>query len=253
MNNFEFTVNTSNNDTLNIPLKQGEVVFVLGANGVGKSMLMHSVYNQNRQNAKRISAHRTTWFANNAMNMTAEDKKQTAQHILNYDTNLESRWKDDFLNQRSSVSIFNLINTENVRARRIAKAFDMDNIDSAIKLSQKQAPIQIINELFAISNIPIVISMEKGGSLLASKNEGRKYSIAELSDGERNALLIATDVLTSNTNSMIIIDEPERHLHRSIISPLYQPSLQREKIARLLFLLMMSYFLLIIRIQKYCY
>lgn len=229
MNNFEFTVTTSNNDTLNIPLKQGEVVFVLGANGVGKSMLMHSVYNQNRQNAKRISAHRTTWFANNAMNMTAEDKKQTAQHILNYDTNLESRWKDDFLNQRSSVSIFNLINTENVRARRIAKAFDMDNIDSAIKLSQKQAPIQIINELFAISNIPIVISMEKGGSLLASKNEGRKYSIAELSDGERNALLIATDVLTSNTNSMIIIDEPERHLHRSIISPLLSTLFAKRK------------------------
>lgn len=39
-------------------------------------------------------------------------------------------------------------------------------------------------------------------------------------DGERNALLIAGDVLTAKPGTLLIIDEPERHLHRSIISPL---------------------------------
>ena len=46
------------------------------------------------------------------------------------------------------------------------------------------------------------------------------HIFAELSDGERNALLIGSDVLTTEPNSLIILDEPERHLHRSIISPL---------------------------------
>ena len=46
------------------------------------------------------------------------------------------------------------------------------------------------------------------------------YSIAELSDGERSALLIIAAVLTAKPNTLLLIDEPERHLHRSIISPL---------------------------------
>src|SRR5690606_26499157 len=53
-----------------------------------------------------------------------------------------------------------------------------------------------------------------------SRSGSHKYSISELSDGERNALLIAASVLTARTGTIIIIDEPERHLHRSIISPL---------------------------------
>jgi hypothetical protein len=54
----------------------------------------------------------------------------------------------------------------------------------------------------------------------ASKKNGPKYSISQLSDGERSALLIAANVLTAPKNSLLIIDEPERHLHRSITSPL---------------------------------
>ncbi len=55
---------------------------------------------------------------------------------------------------------------------------------------------------------------------MASKSGGSKYSIAELSDGERNALLIAATVLTAKAGEILFIDEPERHLHRSMISPL---------------------------------
>lgn len=43
--------------------------------------------------------------------------------------------------------------------------------------------------------------------------------MAELSDGERNALLIAVTVLTVKKGTLLLIDEPGRHLHHSIISP----------------------------------
>ena len=62
--------------------------------------------------------------------------------------------------------------------------------------------------------------MEEGQKIVARKNGGNGYSVAELSDGERNAFLIAADVLTAKPGTLILIDEPERHLHRSIISPL---------------------------------
>lgn len=228
-NKYKFTVQTSNVGTLDIPLTEGKALFVLGANGVGKSTLMHKLFEQNFNHTKRILAHRQTWFHSNAMDMTASSKKQTENQIKNTDRQVYSRWKDDYSGARSSISIFDLINSENVRARNIAGAVDKDDIAFAKQLSNAQAPLQAINELLAISNIPVKITLGKDEQLFASKNGSEPYSIAELSDGERNALLICSDVLTTEPNHLIILDEPERHLHRSIISPLLSSLFQKRK------------------------
>lgn len=66
----------------------------------------------------------------------------------------------------------------------------------------------------------MTMTIRANEQLMASKGSGSEYSAAQLSDGERNALLIAGSVLTAPPNTLLIIDEPERHLHRSIISPL---------------------------------
>ena len=56
--------------------------------------------------------------------------------------------------------------------------------------------------------------------MVAKREDYPPYSIAQLSDGERNALLIIANVLTADPDTLILLDEPERHLHRSIVSPL---------------------------------
>ena len=40
-----------------------------------------------------------------------------------------------------------------------------------------------------------------------------------MSDGERNAMIIAGHVITAEPGTAFLIDEPERHLHRSITQP----------------------------------
>lgn len=102
-------------------------------------------------------------------------------------------------------------------------------MSSAEKASNSQSPLKTINELLKLSNIPIIISLGANDELFASKNGCTPYSVAELSDGERNVLLICSDVLTAKPNQLIIIDEPERHLHRSIISPLLSALFQKRK------------------------
>lgn len=226
---FNFKIQTSNSGELEIPLTDGNAVFVLGANGVGKSALMHSLFTQNLQNSKRILAHRQTWFLSNSMNMTATNKRDNEQGMKGYDKGPYSRWKDEYSTQRSGISIFDLIDSENVRARTITRAVDTDDLQLAKSLSNIQAPLQAINEILAISNIPIIISLGNEEQLFASKNGGELYSIAELSDGERNALLICADVLTTKPGHLIILDEPERHLHRSIISPLLTSLFQKRR------------------------
>ena len=205
---------------VSLSVNLGESIFVLGANGTGKSGLMQRLYANHRDNARRISAHRQTWFSSNAITLSPQQKRDTETNILATDTQPQARWSDNYSAHRASIAIYDLIDAENVRARSIAGAVDSGDMDLAEERSKKDAPIKIINELLRLSNIPIEISVRENEQVVASKNGGTPYSIAELSDGERNALLIAADVLTVKDGTLILIDEPERHLHRSIISPL---------------------------------
>ena len=50
-------------------------------------------------------------------------------------------------------------------------------------------------------------------------SDGATFSMAQMSDGERNAAIIAATVLTVEPGTVLLIDEPERHLHRAIIEP----------------------------------
>lgn len=217
---FNFSITLLDGQSLDFRMEAGQIVFVLGANGTGKSSLMHRFYTTNRQNSRRISAHRQTWFDSNSIQISAQQKRATETNVLAYDIDPASRWRDNHSGARASLAIFDLLDAENVRARKITSAVDHDDFDLAKALSKTDAPIKIINELLKLSALPIEIFVEKSEQIFASKNGGAQYSIAELSDGERNALLIAADVLTAQPGTLFLIDEPERHLHRSIISPL---------------------------------
>ena len=214
------SIPTSNTTVKEVSLDKGDIIFVLGANGVGKSALIQKAYSQNKGFAKKILAYRQNWFETNAVNMTAHNKNQTIRQIMTQDANVVSRWRDSYASIRANMLIFDLINSENSRARKITKAMDEGSFEIAHQYTQVPSPIQSINDLLSIANIPIEVSLENNEELFASKNGSQPYSIAELSDGERNVLSISIDVLTSKPDSLIIIDEPERHLHRSIISPL---------------------------------
>jgi ABC-type Mn2+/Zn2+ transport system ATPase subunit len=217
---FDLTIPQPSGNPLNISNSVGETLFVLGANGTGKSNLMLRFYNSHRGNVRRMSAHRQTWFDSNAINLSPEQRRNTETNIQSYDTGVESRFRDPYSTHRPNMAIYDLIDAENIRARSIAGAVDAKDIDLAKTLSKKDAPIKVINELLRLSNMPIQISVHEIDQVVARKSGGDPYSIAQLSDGERNALLVAADVLTVKPGTLILIDEPERHLHRSIISPL---------------------------------
>lgn len=217
---FDLSFPSNNPDVANMQLSAGQSIFVLGANGTGKSSLMHHFASQNYPNVRKISAHRQNWMNSDANDLTPAKKLQTENNIQNEDRTEQSRYKDSYAAQRASMTIFELINAENVRARSIAAAVDASDEEAVNEAKKVEAPIATINELLRQSNIPIKIFVRKNERVLASKDGGPEYSAAQLSDGERNALMIAGNVLTAPPGTLLIIDEPERHLHRSIIAPL---------------------------------
>lgn len=201
-------------------INSGEILFLVGANGTGKSTLMHRFATNNPNKIRRISAHRQVWFNSNTVDITPTTRKQSEVNLTSRDLNPDSRYKDDHAAQRSQVTIFDLIDSENVEARKIADAARLDQMDIVKRLALEQSPMSKLNDILKISNLDIQIKVKQGSTLLAEREEHAEYSIAELSDGERNAILIIANVLTAPHDTLILIDEPERHLHRSIVSPL---------------------------------
>lgn len=66
------------------------------------------------------------------------------------------------------------------------------------------------------------------GNIIVVYHEGNNYDFSHLSDGEKAIFYYIAHVLLAKYNSFIIIDEPENHLHLSIITKLWD-TLERER------------------------
>lgn len=207
-------------ELLELRVKAGEMLFILGANGTGKSSLVQAFASANSINTRRITAHRQTWFRSGSPEFTGKQRAEYEQNLYHHDQHGNARWMDDYSQQRAQMAIYDLVNAENMRAREITRALDANRTEEVKKLSAKGGVFVTLNRLLRLSNLDIEVSVEANDEIMAIRNGSKPYSISRLSDGERNAILIAANVLTAPTGTLLLIDEPERHLHRSIIAPL---------------------------------
>lgn len=98
---------------------------------------------------------------------------------------------------------------------------DAGNASGGIKLANESPdPVAVINRLFHAAELPISFSLSADSEEYMATNDGATYPITQLSDGERNAFIMCANVQTQKSGTLFLLDEPERHIHRSIISPL---------------------------------
>ncbi|WP_281310396.1 AAA family ATPase [Flavobacterium flavigenum] len=62
---------------------------------------------------------------------------------------------------------------------------------------------------------------ESNELMIKDPSNGNDYPAYKMSDGEKNILYLIGRVLLTNTNSLIIIDEPEMYLHKAIVNKLW--------------------------------
>ena len=100
-----------------------------------------------------------------------------------------------------------------------AYAKDMEAIN---KVTGEERPVFAqINDLLRGSGLAVTIENSAGEEILARHQDADEpYGMPQMSDGERNAVILAANILTAESGIALLIDEPERHLHRSIVEPL---------------------------------
>lgn len=210
-----------NGDQTEINLVTGGVVFVVGANGSGKSALITQLSKSTAAlKVVRIAAHRQSWLNSSSVDLTPKARKDLQQNIRNRDQRDESRWKDDFAQPRSQVALFDLANAQNRVSREVFEMLKADAVEEATITAKLPSPLEAMNDILAISSLSVQLSINQDGDILASHDGETTFSITLLSDGERNAILLAAQVLTAEPDTLLLIDEPERHLHRAITEPL---------------------------------
>ena len=206
---------------LSVPQDIGDQLYIIGANGSGKSALIQHLVSQGGARVRRVSAHRQTWLPSGTINFTPTNRKNWDKNFRGYEIRPDARWMDHDPVSKQSAILFDLVAADNERARSIQRRVDDGNLDGAVKkASETTPPFRRLNELLTLGRLTVCLENSKGEEILAQhRGSEARFSIAKMSDGERSAAILAADVLTADPGTVFLIDEPERHLHRAIIEP----------------------------------
>lgn len=209
-----FLETTAGVKPLALPL--GTVTLVVGPNGVGKSALLQDIYRKlPTGEASYYPGHRQITFSHGWENMQMS--------LTDLDANLFSqvdsfnRYKSVWPEEQFKSVIRRLQNSESAYNQELIANLQAGG-DSFSLLSQRASPIQLLNTIFQTARMSVSFKITDIG--ITAVRGSSEYQIDRLSDGERAALFIAAAVVNRRTGGVVIIDEPERHLHPSISAPL---------------------------------
>ena len=206
--------------SLAVELEAGAQMFVVGPNGSGKSaLLQHLAASSGEGKIRRIFAHRQTWLNSGGLTLTPESRRQFERNRVGYEKLQDSLWRDRSGAETHAAVLFDLVAAENKRARSIAEHVEHDKIKCAKKAAKTASPFTRLNDLLALGTLRVSLHNLDDVEIVARVGSGPTFGIQKMSDGERNAVIMAATVLTVDPGTTLLIDEPERHLHRSIIAP----------------------------------
>ena len=212
-------------------------VIIVGANGSGKSRLGAWMEKQdNEDRVHRIGGQRRLNF-NDHINI--KSYKEATNYVMYGHSTLKDKifkWSDDSGYITKLVEDF-----EDVLAALIAlQNKEANDFFNSCKIAEKlnkiypQTPETTVDKLIRVwDNIfpqrKLCLDDAHFYAELENGTSKKRYLATEMSDGERAVLYLASQVLTLPKGKTIIIDEPELHLHGSIMNKLWM-SLEKERV-----------------------
>lgn len=208
-----------------IAVEPGSSMIFIGANGSGKTRLAVFIEEAVGEKAHRISAHR-------ALELNpAVPKIRGAEALrkLRYGLDIESasiahrqgfRWK----NSKPAVAMLNdfdsllqaLFADQSVTTLKTHTSYRSGSLKEA-QATKFETLSEIWQRLLPHRRLHI-----SGDDIQVSIAEGaEKYPASDMSDGERAIFYLIAQALVADDSSLLVIDEPELHVHPSIMSNLW--------------------------------
>jgi ATPase subunit of ABC transporter with duplicated ATPase domains len=199
-----------------LALPSGTVTLIVGPNGVGKSALLQDIYRKlPTGQANYYPGHRQITFShgweNLQMSLTDLDNNLFAQ-IEGF-----NRYKSVWPEEQFKSVLRRIQNAEAAYNEELIEQLRTGG-DAAYLLSQKGSPVQLLNTIFQTARMAVSFKLTDIG--LTAVRDNSEYQVDRLSDGERAALFLAAAIVNRRSEGVLLIDEPERHLHPSISAPL---------------------------------
>lgn len=211
---------------------QNNSVIIIGANGSGKTRLGEWMEKRDETTTHRIGAQRSLVFghfinqksyeqATNLLQYGAETEQPSHMQRWGYDGekyNYTATLLNDYENVLSALSALKI----NETVIYLAECKEREITGQA----HNNVPLMVTDVLQRIWNAVfpqrgIKLDDAKVTSMYSKDGEVKEYKGRDMSDGERVALYLIAQALCIPKNKTIIIDEPEIHLHRSIMNRLW--------------------------------
>jgi hypothetical protein len=201
----------------------GEVTTVVGANGSGKSALGVRLDQQTSVVTRRLIAHRKLWFQHAGPDLSPAQREATGRNIESWRRQEDSRYLDHADSQRTGIVIFDLLAKINSQNAQMVGLYQAGATREQVSESVGALLLDRLNAILASAGLHVGLALTDKQTFDAIDGlHGTQYPIYRMSDGEKSALLLAAEVLAAPSDCVQIIDEPERHLHRSISAGLIE-------------------------------
>ncbi|MFK5938155.1 MAG: AAA family ATPase [Sulfurimonas sp.] len=218
-----------------VELEYNQTVVFIGANGSGKSRLGAWIEKKHSKKIHRISAQRNLSFSSETplKSLAASEKffyygndyAASPGHIEKNPlaAKAQGRWGQGkyttgLLNDYDHLLTM-LYAEQNLRNENLAKKIDISvgsTIDDNFKVSSNiEILVDTWNKLLPHRQI------EFSDQKIIVKKGNENYFGTELSDGERVIIYLIGQVLSVEKDNILVVDEPEIHIHKSIVNHLW--------------------------------
>jgi ABC-type cobalamin/Fe3+-siderophores transport system ATPase subunit len=220
-----FTINVPTQDAnKEIQIEAGSSVVFVGANGTGKTKLATYIEDTLSLNAHRISAHRAL-VLNPDVPKIAENKALLGLRIgWNHESAQVAHRKDHRWGSKGSVALLNDFDflIQALFAEQSNKSLETHKrVRSGDTSSAEPTKFEILTDIWERLLPHRELHFSGDDIQVSISGETELYSATDMSDGERSVFYMLGQTLVASDNSLIIFDEPELHVHPSIMSKLW--------------------------------
>ncbi len=209
-----------------------ESLVVVGANGSGKSRFGYAIEQANQSLAplQRISAQRALEVPESVAPEVVDKAEKDWYYGRSDQHAADQRRANDRWRSKPITGLLNdydrLMKLVFAKTNERNHVFTKSHIDGEPLDAPPESPSGKVERVWA-TVFPHREILFESGKVMANANAGQ-YNASEMSDGERVALYLMASVFVAPEESVLVIDEPEIHLHRSIRDSVFD-SLEAER------------------------